>query len=151
MESKTAQTNSLGVNAVKSIVAQRDRDDGAESCQTRHKPAHAASPGTGWASHPAPKDAGEVMCSSGMLSPSPEPALVLPSHSALSAASSVPVLNARSCQQRQRGGFGTRDGGSRTQHTERNGGADPQKLTSCRKKNWCLFTRVLTRKIASYC
>lgn len=60
MELKTAQANSLGVNAIKSILTQRDRDDGAESRQNRQEPARAASPGAGWASHPTPKDAGEV-------------------------------------------------------------------------------------------
>lgn len=57
---KTAQPNSLGVNAIKSILAQRDRDNGAESCQNRQEPVYAAGHRAGWASHPLPRDAGEV-------------------------------------------------------------------------------------------
>lgn len=55
------------------------------------------------------RGATEVMHSPGRLFPSPEPARVLPPHSAPSAPSSVLVLNAQSCQ--QRGGFGSWKGG----------------------------------------
>lgn len=94
----------------------------------------------------------EVMHSPGRLFPSPEPALVLTPHSAPSAASSVLVLNAQSCQQMR--GFGSWKGGrGRGQqdpaHRAKQG-SRPSKINPLWEKHQCLFSGVIVRKVASY-
>lgn len=109
------------MNAIKLILAQKDRDGRAENCQNRQEPGCAVSPGLGGLRILPPRML--VRCHGGdaLVREVVPISLTLPQCSAPPvAASSVPVLNARSLWWGQSRGFGTKTGGhgggSRTRH-----------------------------------
>lgn len=139
------------MNAIELILAQRGRDGGAENCQNRQEPGCAVSPGLGGLRIPPPRML--VRCRGG---DALGRGVVPVSLTVLGTSGGSFFCPCAECTEPLVGTeWGIWDQGGRRwgrqQNPAQNRGADPQKLTSCRKKNQCLSSRVLMRKIASYC
>lgn len=125
-------------SSIRSILAQRDRDNGQKAVETgRMRPA-AARPGAGWASCLPPKGARDCLCRRGdavarELLPVPRASPAAAISLGTAGCFPVPALNARSCRRRQRGGiWDRRERGrgeaGRSHYMKRQRGKDPQKV-----------------------